>query len=112
MLQSPSASSGSKGHIYGSATMSQLSRRDFLGQSAVAAGALLAVAADQPRKLKSATDQVVLGRSGVKTSLVGIGTGSVGVRHSSNQVKLGQEGFTRLVRYAYDQGITYIDSAD
>ncbi len=97
--------------------MSQLSRRDFLGQSATAVGTLaagttLANAADAPGKLKSAADQVVLGRTGIKTSLLGMGTGSVGVRHSSNQVKLGESGFTRLVRYAYDKGITYFDTAD
>jgi predicted aldo/keto reductase-like oxidoreductase len=41
-----------------------------------------------------------------------MGTGSVGVQHSSNQVKLGQEKFTRLVRHAFDSGITYFDTAD
>jgi predicted aldo/keto reductase-like oxidoreductase len=97
--------------------MSRLTRRDFLGQSAaavgaLAAGGLLARAADEPRKLKSAADRVTLGRTGIKTSLLGMGTGSTGVQHSSNQVKLGQEKFTRLVRSAYDKGITYFDTAD
>jgi predicted aldo/keto reductase-like oxidoreductase len=97
--------------------MAPLSRRDFLGQSAAAVGALavagqLAPAADAPRTLNSATDQVVLGRTGIKTSLIGLGTGSVGVRRSSNQVKLGQDKFVRLVRYAYERGITYFDTAD
>jgi aryl-alcohol dehydrogenase-like predicted oxidoreductase len=96
----------------------RISRRDFLGQSAAAVGAaaaggLLARGAeDQPRKLTSAADQVTLGRTGLKLSLLGMGTGSVGVKHSSNQVKLGQYGFTRLVRFAYDKGITYFDTAD
>jgi predicted aldo/keto reductase-like oxidoreductase len=97
-----------------------LSRRDFLGQSAVALGAAALAAtatraADTPgaaRKLTGPGDQVTLGRSGVKTSLLGIGTGSVGVRHSSNQVKLGQEKFTKLLGHAYANGITYIDTAD
>ena len=97
--------------------MSRITRRNFLGQSAAAVGAaaagtLLARAAEQPRPLKSAADQVTLGRTGLKLSLLGMGTGSVGVKHSSNQVKLGQEGFTKLVRYAYDKGITYFDTAD
>jgi predicted aldo/keto reductase-like oxidoreductase len=92
-----------------------LSRRDFLGRSALAVGALAAGGQLQSalaHKVKSPTDQVVLGRSGIKTSLIGMGTGSVGVQHSSNQVKLGQEKFTKLVRYAYDKGITYFDTAD
>src|SRR5262245_15155369 len=97
--------------------MSRLSRRDFLGQSAVAVGAaaasnLLANENAPRRKLKSGADQVVLGRTGIKTSLIGMGTGSVGVRRSSNQVKLGEEKFINLVRHAYDNGITYIDAAD
>ncbi len=98
--------------------MSEPTRREFLGQSAAAAVAALAVsgppaAASEPtRKLKSATDQVVLGRTGIKTSLIGMGTGSVGVKHSSNQVRLGPEKFARLVRHAFDNGITYFDTAD
>jgi predicted aldo/keto reductase-like oxidoreductase len=97
--------------------MSALSRRDFLGQSAAAVGAaaasnLVAQAADKPRKLKSGSDQVTLGKTGIKLSLLGLGTGSIGVKHSSNQVKLGEDRFKRLVRYAYERGITYFDTAD
>jgi aryl-alcohol dehydrogenase-like predicted oxidoreductase len=97
--------------------MSDLSRRDFLGRSAVAVGALAAAglparAGEERRALKSGADLVVLGKTGIKTSLLGLGTGSVGVRHSSNQVKLGEEGFKKLVRHAYDSGIRYFDTAD
>jgi predicted aldo/keto reductase-like oxidoreductase len=97
--------------------MSDISRRDFLGRSAAAVGTvaatgLLAGAAEPPRKLKSGADQVTLGKTGIRTSLIGIGTGSHGVRHSSNQVKLGQTGFIKLIRHAYDQGVRYIDTAD
>jgi len=41
-----------------------------------------------------------------------MGTGSTGVQHSSNQVKLGEEKFVNLVRHAFDRGITYFDTAD
>src|SRR5262245_38656691 len=95
--------------------MSAINRREFMQHSAVAVGAVTAAVAAQaaePRKLRAASDQVTLGKSGVKTSLLGIGTGSVGVKRSSNQVKLGQEKFNRLVRHAYDRGLTYIDAAD
>src|SRR5262245_59432650 len=94
--------------------MSQLSRRQFLGTTAAAAGALVTTASRGPAAyhVKSARDQVTLGKSGVKTSLVGMGTGSVGVNHSSNQVRLGQEKFIKLVRHAYDSGITSVDTAD
>jgi len=95
--------------------MSQPSRRDFLGQSAVAMGALAVgarAAGGEKRRPRSAADQVTLGRTGLRLSLLGMGTGSTGVKHSSNQVKLGEEKFARLVRYAFDRGITYFDTAD
>jgi predicted aldo/keto reductase-like oxidoreductase len=97
--------------------MSDLSRRDFLSRSAAAVGAvaaagLVAGAAETPRKLKSGADRVTLGKTGIKLSLIGLGTGSVGVKRSSNQVKLGQAKFNRLIRHAYDKGITYFDTAD
>jgi hypothetical protein len=91
--------------------MSEPSRRDFLMQSAAAAGALAAGsnflnAADRPRKLTSGADRVPLGKTGITTSLLGMGTGSTGVKHSSNQVKLGEEKFKKLVRYAFDKGMS------
>jgi predicted aldo/keto reductase-like oxidoreductase len=97
--------------------MSEISRRDFLGQSATvvgvaAASGLLVEAAAAPRKLKSGADRVTLGKTGIQTSLIGMGTGSTGVQHSSNQVKLGQVKFNALVRHAFDRGITYFDTAD
>ena len=57
----------------------------------------------------TAVDQVTLGKTGIKLSRLGIGTGSKG---GSIQRALGADGFNRLIRYAYDQGITYIDTAD
>jgi predicted aldo/keto reductase-like oxidoreductase len=57
---------------------------------------------------RTAVDQVVLGKTGIKLSRLGFGTGS----NSGNvQYALGQEGFNKLIRYAYDQGITYFDCA-
>jgi predicted aldo/keto reductase-like oxidoreductase len=102
-----------------------MSRRNFLAQSTAAVGAITAAGGwlthkatlaapvpAGPRRLTSGADQVTLGRTGIKSSLIGMGTGSVGVKRSSNQVKLGQEKFTRLVRHAFDSGITYFDTAD
>jgi len=97
----------------------KIGRRQFIeGAAALTGGAILGPAvlraAEQAataiRAAKaSATDQVTLGRSGLKLSRLGIGTGSNG---GSVQRKLGQEEFTRLLRHAYDQGITYFDTAD
>jgi predicted aldo/keto reductase-like oxidoreductase len=115
--------------------MDKLSRREFLGQAttAVAVGAVGAVSLGGSRdalartifapdaqsdlsKTKSAvikaTDRVALGRSGLQISLVGMGTGSIGGGHQSNQTRLGQEAFTRLVLHARDSGINFFDLAD
>jgi predicted aldo/keto reductase-like oxidoreductase len=91
---------------------SHFSRRHFLQTSVTAAGALVLgpgslvnAGTTRPGK-RTAVDQVTLGDTGIKLSRLGMGTGS-----SSGQVQwdLGREGFNDLVRYAYDQGITYFD---
>ena len=89
------------------------SRRQFLGRSAAMAGAAatfsFTLPAAQTVGKRTAVDQVTLGKTGIKISRLGIGVGS----NSGNvQRALGHEGFNKLVRYAYDQGITYIDTAD
>jgi predicted aldo/keto reductase-like oxidoreductase len=90
----------------------EISRRQFIAKTAAVAGGILAApvalraAAYAPKR--TAVDQMTLGQTGVKLSRLGIGTGS---RGGSVQRALGQDGFTRLIRYAYDQGITYIDTA-
>jgi aryl-alcohol dehydrogenase-like predicted oxidoreductase len=61
-----------------------------------------------PAAKRTAADTMVLGKTGLKLSRLGMGTGS----DSGNvQFRLGQEAFNKLVRYAYDQGITYFDCA-
>ncbi len=62
--------------------------------------------------IKSPTDKVSLGKSGIQVSLVGIGTGSSGWAKRSNQTNLGQVEFTRQMRYALDRGINFFDLAD
>ncbi len=58
------------------------------------------------------TSQVSLGKSGLRVSMVGIGTGSIGWGHRSNQTQLGQSEFTPLMRHAFDRGINFFDLAD
>jgi len=89
-----------------------LSRRQFLERSAALTGALLlpACSLERPRAAarRTAVDQVALGQTGLRLSRLGFGTGTNG---GHVQFALGQEAFTSLVRYAYDQGITYFDCA-
>ncbi len=90
--------------------MSHSTRRDFLKAGAVVATAGLTALplASKPAK-RSATDLVTLGKSGVKVSRLALGTGS----HSGAvQRDLGQEQFTSLVRYAYDHGIRFFETAE
>jgi hypothetical protein len=89
-----------------------LSRRQFIERSVAAASALLLPASTwgraQAATKRTAADQVTLGKTGLKLSRLGMGTGS----DSGNiQHALGQENFNTLIHYAYDHGITYFDCA-
>ena len=92
-----------------------VSRRDFVRQSAQLAGAAIIGAemlapADAAPFVRTASDWVALGRkTTVKIPRLGMGTGSI---NGKVQQDLGQEGFNKLVAYAYERGVRYIDTAD
>ena len=108
--------------------MIKFNRREFIGATIGAtaiAGAGVLIAKQPPaeesivvgpgtvdRSITKPTDGVRLGKSGLTVSLVGVGTGSMGWAHASNQTRLGQETFTRLMHHALDNGITFFDLAD
>jgi predicted aldo/keto reductase-like oxidoreductase len=91
---------------------SPCSRRQFLRHSITATSALALGAGSvleswgAPAPKRTATDQVTLGQTGIKISRLGMGTGS---DSGQTQLDLGREGFNSLVKYAYDQGITFFD---
>ncbi len=87
--------------------MTRLSRRSFL-KTSVAAGAL-AGALPLMAERQSATEIVTLGRSHTKVTRLAFGTGTFSGRV---QQQLGQEGFTKLVRYAYDRGIRFFETSE
>lgn len=93
--------------------MSLCSRRRFLKAAGIAAGAFAgAVSSSLPVIAATggkATDWVTLGRSGVKVTRLAFGTGTMSGRV---QRELGQDQFTRLVRYAYDNGIRFFETAE
>ena len=89
--------------------MAQCSRRNFL-KTGLAAGVLAGTGGLPLRAAGgAATDWVTLGKSNVKVTRLAFGTGSI-----SGQVQrtLGQEGFNRLVRHAYDSGIRFFETAE
>ncbi len=95
-----------------------MNRRKFIASAAAGLGAAyltsgtlangLAAAAIQGKA--DATDTVVLGKTGIRTSRLAMGTGTIGSGGSSNQTREG--GLTRLLRTGYDRGLTFFDTAD
>lgn len=94
-----------------------LNRRQFLKTSSALAGtALLSplawaeanAAAGSAAAKRTATDQVTLGKIGIKLSRLGFGTGS---DNGFIQTADGKDAFVNLIHYAYDRGITYFDTA-
>jgi aryl-alcohol dehydrogenase-like predicted oxidoreductase len=81
----------------------------WLGGNALAQAAFLS--APLPRKFM-ATDTVTLGNSGIKTSRLAMGTGTVGSGHHSNQTALGVAGLSALLLNGYEQGLRFFDAAD
>jgi aryl-alcohol dehydrogenase-like predicted oxidoreductase len=95
-------------------------RREFLIRSATAAGAawlsrnsILNALATQSLATKfAASDTVTLGSTGIKTSRLAMGTGTVGSGHHSHQTALGIKGLSDLLLNGYDHGLRFFDSAD
>jgi aryl-alcohol dehydrogenase-like predicted oxidoreductase len=95
-------------------------RREFLIHSATAAGAallsrkaILNAITTQPLPTKfTASDTVTLGLTGITTSRLAMGTGTVGSGHHSHQTALGIKGLSDLLLNGYDHGLRFFDSAD
>src|SRR6266853_511875 len=92
-----------------------MKRREFILGTAYGVGAVWlgtsGFAAALPRKF-SAADTVAIGKTGIKTSRLAMGTGTVGVGHHSNQTALGIKGLSDLLLNGYDHGLRFFDSAD
>lgn len=94
-----------------------MKRREFLTTSALGLGAAWLGSTSipgfsaTPERFKAA-DVVTLGKTGIKTSRLAMGTGSHGWGGSSAQGRLGIAKCADLLWAGYDQGVTFIDSAD
>jgi aryl-alcohol dehydrogenase-like predicted oxidoreductase len=95
-----------------------MNRRKFLAHAAAGVSAACfaprAIAGvlevPSPAGKVEAQDTVTLGKTGIRTSRLAMGTGTVGSGGSSNQTRTG--GLTRLLRTGYDRGLIFFDTAD
>jgi predicted aldo/keto reductase-like oxidoreductase len=92
-------------------------RRRFLEAALVGLGALalsprLVGAPRNATSTRSARSRITLGRTKVRGSLLALGTGFHGWGGASEQTRLGQPAFTRLLRRSFDEGINFLDMAD
>lgn len=95
-------------------------RRDFIVGATCGVGAALlgsrawpasAWELPLPRKF-SASDTVTLGNTGITTSRLAMGTGTVGTGHHSHQTDLGVKNLSDLLLNGHDNGLRFFDSAD
>jgi aryl-alcohol dehydrogenase-like predicted oxidoreductase len=98
-----------------------MKRRDFIIGTACGVGAAwigsrdlasaMGALPDLPRKF-TAADTVTLGNTGITTSRLAMGTGTVGSGHHSHQTALGVEGLSDLLLNGHDNGLRFFDAAD
>jgi len=94
-----------------------MKRREFLAKSIVGLGGLLlnsdfTTSAEQKPTTFDPYELVPLGKTKIKVSRVGLGTGMRGHMRQSNQTRLGKEKFEALLRTAFERGIRLFDCAD
>ncbi len=96
-------------------------RRQFIHHAAYGAGAaFLGSRAFAQRMLAlpalsqkfSAADTVTVGKTGIQTSRLAMGTGTVGSGHHSHQTALGIKGLSELLLNGYEHGLRFFDAAD
>ncbi len=95
--------------------MRNLNRRDFMRYSAAATAAawsLRGVAQPEEVSAVAATSKRTLGKTGIQTTLLGMGTGTKAWNKSSAQNRQGREAFVRALTHAYERGLRYYDLAD
>ncbi len=61
---------------------------------------------------RTAADRVKLGKTGLVASRLAQGTGVHGGNQQSDHSRMGQEAFTKLIRYDFDKGLNFWDMAD
>ena len=86
-------------------------KRSFLASPGMTPDARLAALPALPRKF-AANETVTIGKTGIQTSLLAMGTGTVGSGHHSHQTALGVKGLSDLLLNGYEHGLQFFDAAD
>lgn len=100
-----------------------MQRREFLLKSAQAVGAAFLsravtvnaawLHADPLSAKFKASDEIVLGHTGIRTSRLAMGTGTIGGGGASNQTRIGMDAFVKLALNGYhENGLRFFDTAD
>lgn len=93
-----------------------MKRREFITGTIKAIGAAYVLkggaVAQSSSPRYAASDSVVLGKTGIKTSRLAMGTGTIGFGGHSNQSALGVKNLADLLRNGYDNGLLFFDTAD
>ncbi len=97
--------------------MADMKRREFLTRSIAGAGSLmlgtqLLASENKPAGHFEPYEMVPLGKSDIKLTRIGMGTGMRGGNRQSNHTRMGQENFNKLVLDAYERGVRWFDVAD
>lgn len=97
--------------------MADMKRREFLTRSIAGAGSLilgtgLLQAQDRGPVYCEPYTWMPLGKTKIKMTRIGIGTGMRGGMRQSNHTRMGQEKFTELIHGAFERGVRWFDVAD
>ena len=94
----------------------KLTRRQFMATVAAGTGSVLlgnavsAIPSDLTPKVVDPFKTITLGKTGIKTTLLGMGTGYSGYNRTSSITRAGVA--ESLIKTAYEKGIRYFDCAD
>ena len=83
-----------------------ITRRQFIKSTAAVTGAAVLSSSYTIKPKPTAADLVPLGKTGLKLSRIGFGTGTLG---GTIQRSLSPDEFNRLMQYAFDKGIRYFE---
>src|SRR5882762_8188276 len=86
-------------------------KRGLLTSLGMTAEERLAALPALPRKF-AANETVTIGKTGIQTSLLAMGTGTVGVGHHSHQTARGVKGLSDMLLNGYEHGLRFFDAAD